>query len=264
MKKLHSSLAIQSFLFQIEPMKILILGLLLSTSAFAIPDNNWIMRQVWSELSFTHYEVDENERQKLVPRELKIDKYQGRAFVGIVTLEMTKGNLNGIPLSLYNPFPQVNVRTYVTCNGNRGIYFLNIDADHFLGPAVAKTIFALPYHKADIQWKKNKDEIYVLSEAKDRRFEISYRPLKETIPNEETRLEIWLTDIYRSYQLDRNKKVQESKLWHSPFVVQEVDAKLLNDEAFQVLGLNSIEGPSFHYVKKTETFFWKNKEVKCN
>lgn len=222
------------------------------------------MRQVWSNLSFTHYEVEESELRNLVPKELKIDKYQGRAFVGIVTLEMTTGNLNHLPVPLYTPFPQVNVRTYVTCNGKRGIYFLNIDADHFLGSAVAKTIFALPYNKADIKWVENKEEVYVFSEAKGRQFEISYRPEKETIPNDETMLEIWLTDIYRSYQLDRNKKVQESKLWHSPFVVQKVDAKLLNDEAFQTLGLNSVEGPSFHYVKRTETFFWKNKEVKCN
>src|SRR5690606_34395887 len=126
------------------------------------------------------------------------------------------------------------------------IYFLNIDADHFLGSAVAKALFSLPYNKADIKWQKNKDEIYVLSEAQNRRYEISYKPLKETIPNDGSRLEIWLTDIYRSYQLDRNNKIQESKLWHTPFVVQEVDAKLFNDEAFQVLNLNSLEGPSFH------------------
>lgn len=244
-------------------MKTFILGLLFSFSAIAVPDNNWLMKQVWNNLSFTHFEVNEDELKQLLPKGLEVDKYQGRSFVGIITLEMTRGYLNHLPISLYKPFPQVNVRTYVTCNGKRGIYFLNINADHLLGPKMAKFIFDLPYYKANISWEKNNDRYFFSSDAKGKGYEISFKPNKDIIKNDQTTLELWLTDIYRSYQLDRKNKMQETNLWHSPFVIQKLDAKITNDEAFQSLNLNLLGKPSFHYVGKTETYFWKNKEVKC-
>lgn len=245
-------------------MKIIISALFLSFSALAGPDKNWLMKQVWSNLSFTHYEVDAKELKKLVPGNLKIDTYKGRAFIGIVTLEMTSGNLNYLPLPLYQAFPQVNVRTYVNCKGKRGIYFISIDADHRLGSALAQLLFGLPYYKANINWEKNKNHYYMLSDAKNRNFEISFKPDDIYLPHDETTLPTWLTDIYYSYQVNERGIISETKLWHTPFQLQTSDTKIINDDIFQVLGINPIDSKTHtHYVGKTETYFWKNKKVDC-
>jgi uncharacterized protein YqjF (DUF2071 family) len=45
----------------------------------------------------------------------------------------------------FGSFPEVNVRTYVKCNGVPGVWFFSLDVNRFLPALVARTTYLLPY-----------------------------------------------------------------------------------------------------------------------
>lgn len=104
------------------------------------------MVQQWRDLAYIHWRYPIEEVQALLPAGLEVDVYDKSAWVGLIPFSMRKIGLPRLPAVPYlGSFPEVNVRTYVRCNGQPGVWFFSLDVNRFLPALVARTTYLLPY-----------------------------------------------------------------------------------------------------------------------
>lgn len=104
------------------------------------------MRQRWSDLAFLHWAVPPETVERLLPPALRVDLFDGVAWVGMVPfrLQITLPRLPFVPW--LSGFAEVNVRTYVVGpDGRRGIWFLSLDAARLGAVLVARRTYRIPY-----------------------------------------------------------------------------------------------------------------------
>ena len=53
------------------------------------PDGPVLLHQNWHHLLFLHWEVPVSELQRMLPPELTVDTFDGKAYVGLVPFTMT-------------------------------------------------------------------------------------------------------------------------------------------------------------------------------
>jgi uncharacterized protein YqjF (DUF2071 family) len=126
------------------------------------PDGKVVMQPGWHDLLFLHWPVPPETVGHLLPQGLELDTYAGYAWIGLVPFTMTRVRPNWAPRvsfsrELYEDFHETNVRTYVHCNGQSGVWFFSLDAASAPAVAAARAWYKLPYfwsrmslkHKAD-------------------------------------------------------------------------------------------------------------------
>src|ERR1700680_1748643 len=114
-----------------------------------LPAGPWVMAQSWHDLLFMHWPVDAAVLRPLLPPQLQIDTFEGHAWLAVVPFRMTDVRLRGAPaVPWLSAFPELNVRTYVTCGGKPGVWFFSLDAGNWLAVAIARAWFHLPYFRA--------------------------------------------------------------------------------------------------------------------
>jgi uncharacterized protein YqjF (DUF2071 family) len=111
-----------------------------------------IMRQTWRELLFLHWAVSADDLRTLIPAQLDVDLFEGRAYVGLVAFTMRGVRPVGIPpIWGLSAFHETNVRTYVHQMGrDPGVWFFSLDAASRLAVWAARRWFRLPYHHAQM------------------------------------------------------------------------------------------------------------------
>src|SRR5947199_10426306 len=109
------------------------------------PDQPALMRQDWHHLLFLHWEIPPQELQALVPPELTIDTFEGKAYVGLIPF--TLSNVRPVltpPIPWLSKFHEVNVRTYVHRDGrDPGVWFFSLDTSSTLAVEGARAFYNL-------------------------------------------------------------------------------------------------------------------------
>src|SRR5581483_10089721 len=96
-----------------------------------VPSAPWAMRQVWNELLFAHWPVEPAQLLPTLPPGLRLDGYNGQAWVGVVPFRLSGLRPRWLPpLPGLSTFPELNVRTYVRGpDGEKpGVWFYSLDA----------------------------------------------------------------------------------------------------------------------------------------
>ena len=110
------------------------------------PVQRAVMVQQWRDLSYIHWRYDPAEVQALLPPGIEVDVFDGSAWVGLIPFSMKGIGLPGMPAVPYlGSFPEVNVRTYVRCQGVPGVWFFSLDVNRLLPALVARSTYLLPY-----------------------------------------------------------------------------------------------------------------------
>jgi len=106
-----------------------------------------VLRQRWCELAYFHWRYDPAEVQRLLPRNVTVDTFDGSAWVGLIPFEMRNVQVGPTPpLPWLSSFIEINVRTYVVdAQGRRAVWFFSLDVPRSVIVGVARTAFALPY-----------------------------------------------------------------------------------------------------------------------
>ena len=117
------------------------------------------MRQHWRDLLFAHWQVDPAVIQQHLPRGLRVDTWQGKAFLGVVPFRMAEVRVGPFPpVPGFSQLLELNLRTYVVDEtGVRGVWFHTLDANHATAVAIARICFHLPYHRATQQANRGPD-----------------------------------------------------------------------------------------------------------
>jgi uncharacterized protein YqjF (DUF2071 family) len=106
-----------------------------------------VLRQRWSELAYFHWRYEPQVVQRLLPDGVRVDTFDGSAWVGLIPFEMRNVQLGPTPpVPWLGDFIEINVRTYVIDTlGRRSVWFFSLDVPRMAIVGVARTVFSLPY-----------------------------------------------------------------------------------------------------------------------
>ena len=114
-------------------------------------ENMWITRQRWENLYFVHFRGPASPVANALPKQLQLDSWQGDAILSVVPFRMTRVRFPFLPpLPLVSELWELNLRTYVRCGSQRGIYFFTLESDNPVATWVARNFFGLPYRNAHL------------------------------------------------------------------------------------------------------------------
>ncbi len=110
-------------------------------------DRRTVLRQRWSELAYFHWPYEPAAVQRLLPAGVRVDTFDGAAWVGLIPFEMRNVQFGRTPpMRRLGTFIEVNVRTYVIdALGRRAVWFFSLDIPRSAAVVVARSVFGLPY-----------------------------------------------------------------------------------------------------------------------
>src|SRR5215472_6828521 len=116
-----------------------------------LPTRPWIMVQQWHDLLFAHWALQPEQLRRLVPTQLELDLFQGKAYVAVTPFHMSGIRARFLPpLPGFSRFPELNVRTYVRYGDIPGVYFFSLDAGSLPAVRAARASYGLPYLHAEM------------------------------------------------------------------------------------------------------------------
>jgi hypothetical protein len=221
------------------------------------------MRMVWSDLLFAHWAVDPSKIERLLPAGLELDTHDGNAWIGIVPFLMSDVAPRGFPaVPGLSRFPELNVRTYVTCNGKPGVWFFSLDASNKIAVRVARATFHLPYMDArmSIDHQETSGVHYrslrIHRKEPPAEFQATYQPSGEPFHATPGTLEYWLTARYCLYSVNRNGSLFRGEINHPPWMLRRADCQLDINRMGNGLQLDFSEPPHLLYADPVRVQAW--------
>jgi uncharacterized protein len=233
-----------------------------------VPSRPWVMAQTWEDLLFAHWPVDEAALRRVVPPQLPLDTYGGRAWIGVTPFVVTamRARLTP-PVPGTARFPEINVRTYATVGDRPGVYFLSLDTSNRLAVPAARRIFRLPYFRSRIEVDRSSERIRYSSERVDREggrvgIDLDYHPVGPARRAEPGSFEHWATERYGLYTLDGRQRVLRGDIHHPPWALQPAHAVLRSNTMADQIGVDLAGEPVLHFARRQDVLFWLNEGVR--
>jgi uncharacterized protein len=181
-----------------------------------------IMYQSWGTLLFLHWPISATLLRPLIPERLSIDTFEGTAWIGITPFTMWGIRPVLLPaIPLLSTAHELNVRTYVHCNGVPGVWFLSLDASNPLVVVGARLAFHLPYFQAHMRLEEQGRTRHctshrIRSKSPSADFEVVWTQgttLPQAPPDS---LEFFLTERYCLYTVWRDR-LYRARIFHHPW-----------------------------------------------
>jgi uncharacterized protein YqjF (DUF2071 family) len=228
------------------------------------------MRQSWCDLLFAHWRVPVSALRPLIPAGLKIQEFDGSAWLGAVPFRMTGVMYRPLPdLPWISAFPELNLRTYVEHEGKPGVWFFSLDATNPLAVWAARRFFHLPYFQAaiDIQAVDVSDASRGFSYSSVRRegavtFRARYRPTSKVFAATAGSIESFLTERYCLYAQSPEGRLLRSEVHHPPWPLQHAEAEIHHSDLHLPHNL-PVQGPPelLHFSKQIDVIIWPPQQV---
>jgi uncharacterized protein YqjF (DUF2071 family) len=205
------------------------------------PDGLPILRQTWEDALFLHWRVPMEWLKHRVPAPLRIDTFQGSAWVGIVMFAVRDSHPAFTPrFAWIRDFHEVNVRTYVHLDGVPGVWFFSLDADSPVAVTTARTFFRLPYFESGMLHNVEGQRIHMrssrISSGVPASITATWTPGPEELVAPPGSLEFFWVERYNLFTADSNT-LYRTRVHHEPWPLREVpianyDTTLLHANGF--------------------------------
>ena len=210
----------------------------------------------WVSVLFIHYEVDPDVLRPSVGYEL--DLFDGRAYVSVVAFTMRRLRfcVGGRMVSwITAPIAEhgfLNVRTYVTHEGEPGICFLAEWLSNRLSLVLGPRTFGLPYRYGRLNYRHDEHSGDLSGQVQGTRGDghrtFSYRgqlqPFEDDQPAAARTLRQFLVERYTAYTLQRTT-YRRFRIWHEPWQCRSVQLRVERENLLEVTGPWSRDA---HYV----------------
>ena len=211
-----------------------------------------VMYQTWDKLLFLHWPVAAERLRPLIAPRLSLDTFEGQAWVSVSPFTMW-----GIRPVLLPPLPvvsqshELNVRTYVHCDGVPGVWFFSLDASNTLAVLGARAALGLPYFRARMRLQEEHAGIQFTSirthpGAPAARFEGTWargEPLPLPLPDS---LDFFLVERYCLYTVHW-RRLYRVRIFHRPWPLRCVERLSFTSTMLESQGLpTSAEDPLLH------------------
>src|SRR5262245_56798060 len=175
------------------------------------------MLQRWHEISFLHFPAERALLQKRLPLQLRIDEFDGTAWLSITPFFLKGLRPLLVPEMLGLDFPETNLRTYVQGPGGPGIWFFSLDAASRSAVIGARTTVGLPYRLANMSVRIT-DTTNTYSSNRHGRAAVSITVEKGTCLAVKSPLDVFLTERYRLYSVHLSTLLT-IEVAHAPWVL---------------------------------------------
>ncbi|QLH78907.1 DUF2071 domain-containing protein [Halosimplex rubrum] len=231
----------------------------------------------WRHVLFANWPVDPEIVRAHLPESLTVDTHDGRAWLSVVPFTNVAVRPHGFPEWTGFRLPELNLRTYVSHDGereraagdagatdgagptgdgpaaDRGVYFFSLDADGVLGVTGARVFHHLPYYFASMSLATDGSRIAFESErwhpgGRPCNFDARYGPTGEQFRFEPGSLDEFLTERYRYYTETPGGELRYAQIRHRPWPLYEAEVDLGDNEVFETNGFATPESdPVFRY-----------------
>ena len=191
------------------------------------------------DAAFAHWPADPAAVRSLVPAGLDVATFDGDAWVSVVAVWMANVRPRGLPAWLGLSFPQRNLRTYVRRGDAPGVYFVALDAPDPVGVPVARRLFGLPYHRADVAYERRGDGLAFRSRRRARpspAFDATFAPRGEASTADPGTLDAFLSENYRFYA--GAAPTFAGDIDHPPWRAREADVTVTENSMFEAHGVD--------------------------
>jgi len=234
-----------------------------------LPRGPWIMKQKWHDLLFAHWPVAEEALRPLIPRQLEIDTFAGRAWLGVVPFRMSGVRARGtMAMPGLSRFPELNVRTYVTLDGKPGVWFFSLDAANRIAVWAARFAFHLPYFWAAMKCEENSGWIeYESSRAQREDLPAAlagrYRAVGETFLAGPGSIEHFLAERYCLYTVDKSGRILRGNIHHRPWPLQLAQASFRENTMAAAAEIAVADAPAelLHFSRRQDVLVWAPEQV---
>lgn len=238
------------------------------------PQDSPIGYQTWSQLTFLHWKVPVAALRPLIPSTLKIDTFNGDAWLGLVPFYMSSVRpWWSPPVPGVSYFCETNLRTYVHLEGTQpGVWFFSLDAANRLAVWIARNRWCLNYYHATMSLEPTADGcgINYYSQRPDGsgrvdvqvqigdRVPVGWDPVScdsaadaqannETPMNPEVlqtdSLEFFLAERYLLYSTDRVGRLYRGQVHHRPYPLHSAQLLRCQQSLTNASGINVADSP---------------------
>jgi uncharacterized protein YqjF (DUF2071 family) len=187
-----------------------------------LPAGNWTYYQEWNNALFLHWKIPVDLLRPFVPSRLEPDETEGSAWVSLVAFTMEKIRPRLLPaVPAISNFHELNLRTYVSHNGKKGVYFLSIEAQKTISAFVARSFSGLPYRKADMNRMFTAAGHQYNSYNKESDFRLNTTFTTGEALTDRQNLDTWLTERYCLYT-ETKKELFRFDIHHETWPLLEV------------------------------------------
>ena len=203
---------------------------------------NWIIQQQWSDVLFVNWRVDPAQIQSLVPFDL--DLFEGDAVISVVPFFMSGIRFPWTPsVPWLSELWELNLRTYVVCNGVPGIYFFTLDTSHRIGNLIARSCFKLPYRYARIQCKLEEPKYLFQSVGGQYRLSFQAEWSEEEVNDS---LQKWITERYHLF-IRQGARIIRGDVEHERWKVRKAMITSYSGNFSEQYGIKLNSSPSSVY-----------------
>lgn len=221
------------------------------------------MEMRWLDLMFIHYRVPLEKLRALVPPPLELDTFDGEAWIGVVPFRMSHVVPRGFPsLPWFSAFAELNVRTYVKCEGRAGVWFFSLDAANPFAVRAARHFFHLPYFDAEMISRERDSAIEYRSRRVHRKaaqaeFRAVYRPAGDVFHARPGSIDHWLTERYCLYAENRKGDLFRTDVHHEPWPLQAGQIEIEKNTMLDWLGIQKSDSkPLLHFARRLDVVAW--------
>ncbi|MCA9321408.1 MAG: DUF2071 domain-containing protein [Planctomycetes bacterium] len=218
------------------------------------PSGRPALHQRWDNLLFVHWSFDPALIQATLPDGVRVDTFDGRAWVGVVPFEMRRVRPWGLPpMPGISNFPELNVRTYVIDpEGVPGVWFYSLDADQGLAVRIARSRFHLPYHRARMSSVYDAATQRVTYQSRRRGADTDDRFRYRRVGTQHRAalgsLEWFLVERYAFVCEKASVGLFRGRVHHPPYPLLEVELECCETDLFALDGLPQPDGPPEHVL----------------
>jgi uncharacterized protein YqjF (DUF2071 family) len=186
----------------------------------------WTWAQHWRNLLFLHWQASPASVRRYLPSGLEVDTRDGGAWISLVLFRL-KVRPTWLPfLPGLSSLTEVNLRTYVTCRGRPGIYFLTLHADNRWAIRLARWLTPLRYRWACLSYKQVSGEFFFaghVGASPSTEWSLAFRPAGDAWTPDNDSLDAWLLERYRAFVESREGDLLVGEVAHTPWFVRKVE-----------------------------------------
>ena len=174
------------------------------------------MYQTWENLFFYHFKAEPKAIKDLLPKEIVLDLFEGKAYVGIVGFKMSSIYFSPCSFLKHPGFFELNLRTYVLLeDGTPAVYFFTLDTNSFLSSFIANVFFKLPYAYRNIEYEMEREKGAFRAYDKENNDYFSFETSKKFIADKKS---FFLLERYH-FITEKKGQFYKGSLSHSPYQV---------------------------------------------
>ena len=199
----------------------------------------------WHDALVASWPVDPDLLAPRLPDRLAVDTFDGEAYLSVVPFAIRDIRPEGLPAAVGLSTPELNLRTYVSCDDARGVYFFSLDADNLLGVAGARLFNHLPYYWANVDYEPAGPDGRSRFASQRRtpgaraaRFDATYGPDGQPFQPEPGSLEHFLVERYRYFAEGPDGGVRYAAVEHDPWQLRPATWTVRENTLFRTNGFD--------------------------